>query len=166
MNKLIFLLISACIASCSMELQTSQRDRSNSIIIEIEPGSPSAVDYARKMHPFAYKLVHKAMNGNSDAFVIKTIGKSLERDREGKLYKELRQTRKALQKIAESKKGKSKIDRDEITEYIIKELSENVIRKKDEVKLHKKQKIIIASIGLVSTIATSVSAALAAYYSH
>jgi hypothetical protein len=149
------------------ESQEITRTRSGSVIIDLEPGSPLAINYARSKHPIAYKLVHKAMNGNSNAFVIKTIGKSLDKDRDGKLYKELRQTRKLLQEIAEPKKEKNKkLDQTLISEYIIKELSENIVRKKGEAQYHKKQKVVIAIAGVIGTIVTSVSAAVAAYFSH
>jgi len=148
----------------SMEPQEITRTRSGSIIIDIEPGSPMAIDYARSKHPIAYKLVHKAMNGNSDAFTIKTIGKSLEKDRDGKLYKEMKKTRQLLQKIASEKGKSSEFDDDLIREYIIKELSENVMRKKDTVKSQRKQKVLIAICGVIGTVVTSVSSALAAYF--
>lgn len=164
MKKLLILLLSV-IPLYSMDSQEIVRTRSGSIIIDMEPGSLIAIDYARSKHPIAYRLVHSAMNGNSDAYVIKTIGKSLDKDRKGVMYKELRKTRQLLQQISNSNKEKEKsLDKEQITEYIIKELSENLARKKQDGKSQRKQKIFIAACGVIVTVVTSASTALAAYF--
>lgn len=83
--RYIYILLLLVIPFFAMEQEKNlTKTRSNSVIISI------------KTHPIAGKLVSKALNGNTDSYVIDLIGKALDKDREPYFYKDIKEVRNEL----------------------------------------------------------------------
>ena len=131
----------------TMEVQT--RSRSSSItIIEIE-------------HPIDFKLVRNVLNGNTDPHVVKIIGKRLQKNKDGILYPNLPEIRSHLPGDSQSYEGTRQ---DNLVEYVIHELTDDNAKIHLDKQRERRQKYIIAVIGATTTLLSTATAALTAYF--
>jgi len=105
----------------------------------------------------AYKLVHSALNGNSDPHVIELIDRCLNKNKKGLLYPDLPDKRDLL-KLAPDLYEQH--NRDYVLNYLINELTDNNAHVRQDKKNERKQKYVIAAIGATTTIISTASALL------
>lgn len=141
----LLLLVIPCFSMKQEENLT--KPRSDSLIISIEA------------HPIANEVVHKALNGQTDDYVIHLIGNAIDKNRKAYYYPNLNKQRELF--LSGSPKSRS---RDDLTRYVISELIEDREHQRYEKKRERKMKYAAAIIGGSVSIITAAIGAVSAYF--
>lgn len=145
------------------EEQTAQQDhttraRSSSVTITIKPigGQLEA------RHPVAFRMIQDAFSETIDNHLVEFIGKRLDRDPEGILYPDLRERRTNIRSLLSFQATPDR--KEELYSYLIQELRDGVERTKQQKRAERKQKYIIAVIGIMTTLCATTMSTLLTYF--
>jgi len=155
---LTFFLMLSLNLLCMEDTPIEGKPRSHSITITIQ----DQTDTVYAQNPIAYQMVKLALNGETDRHVVELIGRFMDNNRNGVLYRDLKAERTILGQINDDKSQEA---RDNLVRYIIHEMTDNLHQESINSKHQQRQKYIIALIGAGSTIVTSVITAVLMYFS-
>ena len=112
-------------------------------------------------HPITFKLVQKALNGNTDPYIVELIGKRRDKNKSSSIYPELQRERIYLEKIYETPMDST---RDLLVRYIIRELIDERAHMRQQKQKERDEKHTIAIVGAATAVVTTIITAITTYF--